>query len=137
MRRSVRAFVRERARNRCEYCRLHERDSPLYAFQIEHIIPLKHHGTDEPDNLAWSCLECNLGKSSNLSGRHPTAERVVPLFHPRRQKWSRHFTWDGGTILGRTTCGHVTVDVLNINQRDRVKTRTRLVELGRLPPDDD
>src|SRR5690242_6493686 len=69
MRRSLRRIVRLRAGRRCEYCRLHESDQPLLSFHIEHIVARKHHGPDYPDNLAWACLECNLGKSSNLSGR--------------------------------------------------------------------
>jgi hypothetical protein len=75
MKRSVRSFVRRRAGQRCEYCRLHESDQPLLVFHIEHIIAKKHHGGDDPNNLAWACLECNLGKSSNLSGRDTATGR--------------------------------------------------------------
>jgi hypothetical protein len=68
---------------------LHETDQPLLSFHVEHIIAKKHRGSDDPDNLAWACLECNLGKSSNLSGRDPGTGRVVRLFNPRRQRWGR------------------------------------------------
>lgn len=37
-----RAQVRERAENRCEYCQLHQDDSPLAALHLEHIIPQVH-----------------------------------------------------------------------------------------------
>jgi hypothetical protein len=30
-------------------------------------IPRKHRGTEDPGNLAWTCVRCNLSKSSNLS----------------------------------------------------------------------
>src|SRR5262249_46343434 len=82
MKRAVRRFVRRRAGYRCEYCRLHESDQPLLSFHIEHIVAKKHHGSDRPDNLAWACLECNLGKSSNLSGRDTESGRVLVLFNP-------------------------------------------------------
>jgi len=31
----------------CEYCRLHQDDSPLAALHVEHIIPKIHGGTDD------------------------------------------------------------------------------------------
>ena len=65
MKASTRALARSRAARRCEYCRLHESDLPLFPFHVEHIIARKHGGTDDPDNLAWSCHHCNLAKSSN------------------------------------------------------------------------
>ncbi len=83
----VRALVRSRAARRCEYCQLHERDLPLFPFHSEHIVARKHRGTDDPENLAWACHHCNLGKSSNLSGIDPTTGRVVLLFNPRQHLW--------------------------------------------------
>lgn len=133
MKRSVRSFVRVRAGHRCEYCRLRESDQPLFNFQIEHIIARKHHGTDEPKNLAWAYLECNAAKSSNLSGRDMKSGRVVALFNPRRQRWRRHFEWDGSVLLGLTPCGRATVDVLNINAPHRVELRELLIQAGDFP----
>src|SRR5437868_4871261 len=98
MKRSVRELVRARAARRCEYCRLHEMDQPLFPFHIEHIIAKKHHGSDDPTNLAWACHECNLAKSSNLSGRDPISARVIVLYNPRRHRWSRHFSWNGALL---------------------------------------
>jgi hypothetical protein len=135
MKRSVRALVRSRADGRCEYCRLHESDQPLLSFHVEHIVAKKHRGDDDPSNLAWCCLECNLGKSSNLSGRDFVTARVVRLFHPRRQRWRRHFTWDGGELVGLTPCGRATVEVLNINAAHRVALRELLIEGGVFPPE--
>ena len=135
MKGSVRAQIRSRAGRRCEYCRLHESNLPLYAFHVEHIVSKKHHGSDAPDNLAWSCHECNLGKSSNLSGRDAVTGRIVVLFNPRRQRWSRHFTWDGARLVGLTPCGRATADVLNINDLHRIELRELLVVAGDFLPD--
>jgi hypothetical protein len=126
----VRVLVRRRARRRCEYCRIHENDEP-YSFHLEHIIPTKHGGTDELSNLAWSCQNCNLGKASNLAGR--VRRKLVALFHPRRQKWNKHFRWDGPILLGRTDCGRATVAVLNINEDDRIRLREILIATGAFP----
>ncbi len=76
---SIRAEVRERAGNACEYCRLPQDDSPLAVLHIEHIIPKIHGGSDNLDNLALACIDCNLpqrhkpdrDRSANKRG-HPT-----------------------------------------------------------------
>ena len=133
MKASTRALVRSRAERRCEYCRLHENDVPLFSFHIEHIVPKKHGGTDDPKELAWSCHYCNLAKSSNLSGRDTVTSRIVVLFNPRRQRWDRHFVWDGPRLVGRTPCGRATIAVLNMNAEHRIDLREMLIEAGRFP----
>jgi ATP adenylyltransferase len=52
----IRTQVRERAQNACEYCHLHQDDSPLAALHVEHIIPRIHGGSDDIDNLALPAL---------------------------------------------------------------------------------
>ena len=135
MNRSIRASIRSRARLRCECCRLHESDQPLFPFHLEHIIAKKHHGDDNPTNLAWSRHECNLGKSSNLSGRDSVTGRVVLLFNPRRKKWSRHFKWEGAVLVGLSPRGRATIDVLNINAPHRIELRELLILGGVFPPE--
>ncbi|MFT3881048.1 MAG: HNH endonuclease signature motif containing protein [Gemmatales bacterium] len=133
MNRELRAVVRRRARRRCEYCLLHELDLPLYPFHVEHIIAIKHHGEEEPDNLCWSCLYCNLAKSSNIGGIDPATGNITALFHPRRQAWSRHFLLNGPTIIGRTAAGRVTIYVLNMNAAHRIELRRLLLEHSLYP----
>ena len=135
MKAAIRALVRARAGQHCEYCRLHESDLPLFPFHIEHIVPKKHGGTDDPKSLAWSCHYCNLSKSSNLSGRDPETCRIVVLYNPRRQRWERHFAWDGPVLVGLTPCGRATIAVMNTNVRHRIGLRELLMEAGRFPPD--
>ena len=135
MKRSVRALARARAGDRCEYCRLHQSDQPLLSFHTEHIVAKKHHGGDDTTNLAWACHECNLAKSSNLSGRDVITGRIVALFHPRRQRWNRHFAWDGAWLVGQTPTGRATVDVLNINAPQRIDLRELLILGGVFPPE--
>jgi len=43
----IRVQVRQRAQNACEYCHLHQDDSPLAALHVEHIIPKIHGGSDD------------------------------------------------------------------------------------------
>ena len=91
----TRIQVRERAQNTCEYCHLHQDDSPLAALHVEHIIPKIHGGTDGLENLALACIDCNLHKGTNLTGIDPETDTVTKLFHPRRQNWNEHFEWQG------------------------------------------
>ena len=120
---NLRATVRDRAGQRCEYCRRSQADSPLIAFHVEHIIPRKHGGSDELDNLALACPDCNLHKGSDLAGVNPETSSVVRLFDPRTQNWDEHFAWDGLRITGRTAVGRATVCVLDVNSPGRLRLR--------------
>jgi len=121
-------FVRERAGRSCEYCHLHQDHSPLVPLQIKHIIPKKHGGKDTDDNLALACIDCNLAKSSNLTGIDPETSVVTPLFHPRTQNWLEHFERRGLLIIGKTDVGRTTVRVMNMNSEEQIQLRAVLRE---------
>ena len=120
---AVRHLVRQRAKHRCEYCQLHQDDSPLAALHIEHIRAIKHGGTDALENLCLACIDCNLHKGANLTGIDPETDEITPLFHPRRDNWDEHFIWNGIRIAGRTAVGRATVRVLDLNGDDRLDLR--------------
>ena len=120
----TRAQVRERAQNACEYCHLHQDDSPLAALHIEHIIPKTHGGSDDLDNLALARIDCNLHKGTNLTGIDPETNEVTELFHPRRQDWNEHFGLQGVHVIGKTETGRTTIRVLNMNSDDQVALRS-------------
>src|SRR2546426_12454892 len=121
---STKARVRERAGDACEYCHLHQDNSPLAVLHIEHIIPRIHGGTDDLDNLALACIDCNLHKETNLTGIDPETNEVTELFNPRRQNWDEHFDWHGIYLIGKTGAGRTTIRVLNINSEDQVALRS-------------
>jgi hypothetical protein len=52
---ATRILVRQRAAERCEYCRVRQEHEPFYRFHIEHILPRQHGGNDEVTNLALAC----------------------------------------------------------------------------------
>ena len=120
----IRTQVRERAQNACEFCKLHQDDSPLAALHIEHIIPRIHGGSDHIDNLALACIDCNLHKGTNLAGIDPETNELTELFHPRRQEWEDHFEWQGIYLTGKTATGRTTIQVLKINSEDQVALRS-------------
>ena len=120
---ATRALVRQRADNRCEYCQIHQDDSPLAALHIEHNRPLKHGGSDDESNLCLACIDCNLHKGSNLTGVDPNTELVTLLFHPRTQRWNEHFQWDGIHLVGLTDVGRATIRVLCMNSDEQLELR--------------
>lgn len=126
---NVRRLVRERANRRCEYCGLAE--AYIYIpHHIDHIRPKQHGGDDSLMNLALACQGCNLKKGINLAGIDPESGTMVALFNPREQIWSEHFVFRGALIIGITSVGQVTVQVLDMNSRERVKIREDLRATG-------
>ena len=90
---------------------------------IEHIIPRQHEGRDDHGNLALACHRCNLRKGPNLTGIDPITGDIVPLFDPRRDRWSDHFHLQGPVIEGVTAVGRTTVKLLAMNNTRRIERR--------------
>jgi hypothetical protein len=129
---ALRTLVRNRAQGRCEYCLLHEADAWV-SHEPAHIIATKHRGRTEEANLAWTCLGCNRHKGTDVASIDDATGRVVRLFHPRRDRWTRHFRLRGAMIVGRTVVGRVTVQLLQFNRTDRVRLRRTLISVGLYP----
>jgi HNH endonuclease len=125
--------VRERARNRCEYCKIPAYISE-FTFPIDHIIPEQHRGQTIDQNLALSCPHDNFHKGPNIAGLDPETDRLTRLFNPRRQRWSAHFAWDGPLLVGKSAVGRTTLYVLDMNHPDRLEVRRLLIEAGLFPP---
>lgn len=94
------------------------------ALHIEHITPKIHGGSDELDNLALACADCNLHKGTNLAWIDPETNALTELFHPRRHNWGDHFEWQGITLIGKSPIGRTTVRVLNMNSEDQLALRS-------------
>lgn len=124
----TRTIVRDRAKGRCEYCQIHQWQASVAAFHIEHIIPRKHGGTDDLENLAFSCFHCNGHKGPNLTGIDPISAEIVQLFHPRQNIWAVHFAVIGAEIVGTTPIGRATVEVLAMNESAWLDLRRRLID---------
>ena len=131
---ALRAQVRERARRRCEYCLYPDliRSGP---FAIEHIQPRSAGGSDNLENLAWSCDHCNGHKAAATEAVDPVTGAVVPLYNPRQHHWIDHFLWgeDQVTVIGKTPTGRATVARLQLN-REPTREARRLTTLWGLHP---
>jgi hypothetical protein len=122
-----------RAGNRCEYCLVHQ-DDAVATHQIDHVVAEKHGGQTVLQNLALSCVTCNLRKGSDLASFDPQSGAVVPLFNPRTQEWAMHFSIQDLRIEGLTAEGRTTVEFLQLNSFERLAERRELSASGRFPP---
>jgi hypothetical protein len=121
---ALRQLVRDRALERCEYCRIRQAADPLFTFHIEHIVPRQHGGATVESNLALACHHCNLHKGPNLTAIDHQTGAVVPLFNPRDQQWEAHFDLRGASIVGLTPTGRATVRLLKMNTAARLQLRS-------------
>lgn len=127
--------MRERAHFCCEYCLSQEAFSPD-PFSNEHIIPLSLGGRSIANNLAFSCQGCNNFKYTFLFAFDLVTLQEVPLYHPRRDRWEEHFSWneDASELIGLTPTGRATIETLQLNREQVVNLRRVLSLVGKHPP---
>lgn len=126
---SIREFVRRRAADRCEYCRLPQGACPVLTFHVDHILAKQHldQVIDDQEFLCLACNRCNAYKGTNLSSIDPETRQLVPLYHPRNDQWDHHFLHHGGEIEGISPTGRATVRLLNMNAPQRVELREQWI----------
>jgi len=88
-------MIYERDNFTCQYCGLNaskDFDTWWYAnFNIDHIKPRRHGGTDDPSNLALSCHTCNLYKKDSLCHSLEEAREIIGKKRQQAEKWfTRH-----------------------------------------------
>lgn len=129
--------VRARAGNCCEYCRLSQSGS-FARFHVDHIIALKHGGTNADDNLCLACPKCNAYKGENVAALDPLTGDATRLYNPRQQNWDDHFKiHSDATFIGLTPEGRATIHVLRMNDEERVKQRLGEMLAGDYPCQED
>ena len=135
MRTSLREQVRVRARGLCEYCCAPE-DHSSASFTVEHITPRAAQGTDDLDNLTWSCWNCNSHKGAAMFSDDPDTGASVRLYHPRTDLWQEHFRWSGNSLRveGISPIGRATAERLQMNDPAIVNLRGLLMLIDRHSP---
>lgn len=61
-----------------------------------------------------------------MAGYDPLSDELTPLFNPRTERWVDHFRWRGAELEGKTATGRATIDVLRINDPERIEHRRLL-----------
>ena len=103
MNEQLRGPVRQRAGDRCEYCRMPQSGTVL-PHEVDHIRSQKHGGPSMPENLCWACAWCNSFKGSDIAAHPPGSDDIVPLYNPRAEAWVDHFFWGGSDPSRQNTC---------------------------------
>jgi len=131
----LRKQVNERAKGCCEYCMSQEQFSSS-PFSVEHIIPSSKSGSNQLNNLAFSCQGCNNIKYNKLVGIDPESNKEVNLFHPRKDKWVTHFKWNENftVMIGLTVKGRATIRTLKLNRPFLINQRVVYRAYGVPPP---
>jgi hypothetical protein len=132
-----RQVVIERAHGCCEYCRSQARFA-IQPFSVEHIIPRSQGGETMLDNLALACQGCNNHKYNKTEARDPVTGVIVPLYHPRRQRWRDHLAWnaDFTLVIGLTPTGRATVEALQLNREGLLNLRRLLYAMDEHPAEE-
>ena len=133
--RQIAELVRMRARDRCEYCKMHQSLQGA-TFHVEHVLPESRGGSSLADNLAWCCPSCNLHKADRIDATDPESGAAVSLFNPRQQSWAEHFRWEAYLLIGQTAVGRATVAVLKLNDQRRAVIRQAEHRFALFPPVD-
>jgi hypothetical protein len=127
--------VRERAKDRCQHCKI-----PTYLSEftcaLDHIVAQQHGGETTSEKLSLSCPHDNSHKGPDIAGIDPVTRTFITLFNPRRHKWQRHVRRDGPYLFGRTAIRRTTDVVLAMNDPDVIWVRRSLIEEGLFPPVD-
>ncbi|MGA0558915.1 HNH endonuclease [Larkinella sp. VNQ87] len=119
----IRRQVAARANYLCEYCLLPD-DISFIGHEIDHIISLKHGGTNAETNLAYTCPTCNRFKGADIASIDWETGQLVRFFNPRTDLWSEHFRFNGAWIEPLTVIGAVTARILRFNDKDRLNERS-------------
>ncbi len=120
---------------RCAYCQTTEINSGQ-PMTVDHVTPESKGGETEFDNLCFACRHCNEFKGATVEMKDPLTGKVTSLFHPRRQRWSEHFSWNMTSIrlVGLTAVGRVTIIALNMNNETIMDARQQWASVGWHPP---
>lgn len=108
----------------------------MTTFEFEHIIPRSAGGETVFENLCLACPSCNRYKATRQTAVDPITGETVSLFHPQRQLWEEHFSWnnDATEIIGLTPVGRATISALKMNRPQLIRVRGMWVKMGEHPP---
>jgi hypothetical protein len=113
---SLQRRVRNRAAERCEYCRIAQANQEA-TFHVDHVAPKAAGGQTLIDNLALACVSCSLRKGARTSAIDPVSGELIGIFHPRVHAWGEHFSVTASCeIEASTPIGRSTVVLLRLNR---------------------
>jgi hypothetical protein len=116
----LRARTRERFGARCAYCGVHE-DTVGATLTVDHHRPRSKGGTDEEENLVYSCPRCNEHKGAYWHEQDPPHVRLLNPGHDTLDAHVRED--DDGRLAGLTREGTFFIERLRLNRQQLVAYR--------------
>lgn len=117
----IKQYYLEEQDFRCCYCRKQILVQHGRAWDIEHVIPrsLGAAFLFEPENLAVSCIDCNIAKRdtavfSRPRQRFPREGDAYIIVHPHFDEWDEHFLFAGVVYAPLTAKGAETIKVCKL-----------------------
>ncbi len=124
---AIRLEVRQRASFACEFCGVEEADAGG-ELTIDHFQPRSQGGSDDLENLVYSCTCCNQFKVDYW----PSSSSDPRLWNPRLESATRHFSEnDNGVLEAVSDVGSFTVQRLRLNRPALITHRQRKREAGK------
>ena len=132
---SLRQQIKEHFKDCCAYCHTAEHLT-VSIFECEHIIPKTAGGETIFENLCLACPTCNRYKATRKEMIDSQTDELTSIFHPHKQNWEEHFTWneDSSKIIPLTATGRVTVEALRMNRPQIIRVRHMWVAMDEHPP---
>jgi hypothetical protein len=131
----LRAQVRQRANDRCEYWQM-----PLSGSVLPRMKRITSVRRSTAARLLWRTsagpVRGAIGaKGTDIASLVPGTQRLVRLFNPRIDRWDDHFRANAQTLLieSLTDEGRVTAQLLGFNELERVLERQSLIQIGHYP----
>lgn len=118
---AVRLQVRQRAHSACEFCGVTETDTGG-ELTIDHFHPQTKGGTDDLNNLLYSCHRCNQYKGDYW----PAQPDDSALWNPRQDPLNAHLLLlADATLYPHTPTGAFTLKRLRLNRPPLIAYRLR------------
>src|SRR2546428_3955792 len=113
--------ARRRAAFSCEFCGVTETDTGG-QLTVDHFQPKAKGGTDDLDNLIYSCFRCNQYKHDYW----PSAPHEPQLWNPRGDRGDQHFVeLHNGQLHPVSAVGVFTIRRLRLNRPPLIAWRVR------------
>ena len=107
---SLRYEVLKRAGFRCELCGI---SADERAIEVDHIVPRKRGGEDDPTNLQALCFKCNANKGARDDADWPPTRTVLPASPENRYHVPQIRGSSGESRINRiprSPCGSIRAD---------------------------
>ena len=99
----------------CAYCSTSEVEAGAIGFEIDHYKPRVEGGSDDYENLMWSCEHCNGGASKG--DWWPTADQQaqgIRLLRPDFDNLAEHYDLDGTELKSKSVTAETSITIPGI-----------------------